>query len=187
MCAALYVVEPLRHFQANVKVLSEFYEWPRTRAEYNIFFKEVFRMPDFWSELAKKMVFGTVAAGGDTAIKLATWQYIYGGTWSPAEYSDYNSYKHLICALMAFAPTAHLTVPFENARRAYFADKTWPLELRRNYTSPTNALLRIPFEEGPYYLVRGAFPIAMNQFLFWTIYSTCYTFNKNKNFFLWVY
>ncbi len=56
---------------------------------------------------------------------------------------------------MAITPTAHLTVPFENARRAYYADKTWPVELRRNYTSPTQALLRIPFEEGPYYLFRG--------------------------------
>ena len=24
-----------------------------------------------------------VAAGGDTAVKLAAWQYVYGGTWSP--------------------------------------------------------------------------------------------------------
>lgn len=88
---------------------------------------------------------------------------------------------------MAFVPTAPLTIPFENARRAYFADKTWPVELRRNYSSPTQALLRIPFEEGPYYLFRGGFPIAMNQFLFWTTFSTFYSFNKNKFFFFWVY
>lgn len=54
-------------------ILNEYYEWPRTRGEYNIFFKEVFRMPDFWKELSKKLVFGAVTAGGDTAIKLATW------------------------------------------------------------------------------------------------------------------
>jgi solute carrier family 25 oxoglutarate transporter 11 len=47
---------------------------------------------------------------------------------------------------MATVPTMYLTVPFENARRAYYADKTWPLELRKGYTSPINALLRIPFE-----------------------------------------
>jgi hypothetical protein len=55
-----------------------------------------------------------------------------------------------------------LTVPFENARRAYYADKTWPLELRRNYKSPIQALLRIPFEEGPTYLFKGGFPIIAN-------------------------
>ena len=183
----VFLVEPIRHLQANMTILNEFYEWPRTRSEYNIFFKEVFRMPGFWSELGKKMVYGCVAAGGDTAVKLAMWQHIYGGTWSPQEYADYNSYKHLLCALVAIAPTAHLTIPFENARRAYYADKTWPIELRRNYTSPTNALLRIPIEEGPYYLMRGGFPIAMNQFLFWTTYLTLYSFHKNKYFFLWTY
>ncbi len=64
--------------------------------------------------------------------------------------------------MISFLPTAGLTVPFENARRAYYADKTWPVELRRNYTSATQALLRIPFEEGPGYLFRGGFPIVMN-------------------------
>ena len=84
-------------------------------------------------------------------------------------------------------PTAGLTVPFENARRAYYADKTWPVELRRNYTSATNALLRIPFEEGPGYLFRGGFPIVMNQFVFWSMYMTHYMFLKNKYFFMWTY
>jgi len=64
-------------------VLNQFYEWPKTRSEYNIFFKEVLRLPDFWSELNKKLIYGLVTAGGDTALKLAAWQHIYGGTWSP--------------------------------------------------------------------------------------------------------
>jgi hypothetical protein len=88
---------------------------------------------------------------------------------------------------MAFAPTCWLTVPFENARRAYYADKTWPVELRRNYTSATQALCRIPFEEGPAYLMKGGFPIALNQFLFWTTYVNFYIFMKNKFFLFWVY
>jgi len=67
MCG-LAVVEPIRHFASHVTIMNHFYEWPRTRSEYNIFFKEVFRMPDFWSELSKKMVFGTVAIGGSTAV-----------------------------------------------------------------------------------------------------------------------
>jgi hypothetical protein len=56
-----------------MSVLNQFYEWPKTRSEYNIFLKEVFRLPDFWSELNKKLVFGLVAASGDTAVKLAMW------------------------------------------------------------------------------------------------------------------
>lgn len=60
---------------------------------------------------------------------------------------------------MAFAPTCATSIPFENAKRAYYADRTWPKELRRGYTSPLNALIRIPFEEGPAYLFKGGFPI----------------------------
>ena len=88
---------------------------------------------------------------------------------------------------MAFGPTSWLTVPFENARRAYYADKTWPIELRRNYTSATQALCRIPFEEGPSYLFKGGFPIALNQTLFWSSYVCWYVWLKNKLFMLWVY
>jgi len=88
---------------------------------------------------------------------------------------------------MAFGSTCWLTVPFENARRAYYADKTWPVELRRNYTSPTQALARIPFEEGPTYLFKGGFPLAINQLFFWVTYVNFYMFLKNKFFLFWTY
>jgi len=128
-----------------------------------------------------------VTAAGDIAPRLALWQYFYGGTWSPEDFADSNSLKHYVCALLSSVPMVFNLVPFENARRAYFADRTWPLEMRRGYTSPLNALLRIPFEEGPYYLFKGGFPLAVHSFFFWTSYFTFYTFAKNKFFFLWVY
>jgi solute carrier family 25 oxoglutarate transporter 11 len=109
--------------------------------------------------ISYRLSFGLVAAGGDSAVKLAAWQWIYGGTNSPQDFADSNTFKHLTCAIVSFAPTCALTIPFENARRAYYADKTWPLELRRGYTSPFNALYRIPFEEGAAYLFKGGFPI----------------------------
>lgn len=100
-----------------------------------------------------------VAGAGDIGVKLAAWQWIYGGTSSPQDFADYNSYKHFLCAVEAFGPTCFLSIPFENARRAYYADRSWPQELRRGYTSPINALVRVPFEEGPTYLFKGGFPI----------------------------
>ena len=184
---AVFIVEPINHFWNHAKLMNLIYEWPRTRSESNIFFKEVFRISQFWPELAKKLTFGLVAGACDTAIKLSYWQWIYGGTNSPQEFADSNSFKHLLCAILSFAPTCALTVPFENARRAYYADKSWPLELQRGYTSPTNALVRIGFEEGPGYLIKGAFPIYASQFMFWTTFCTLYTFIKNKFFFFWVY
>lgn len=136
---------------------------------------------------SNRMSFGIVAGAGDAGVKLAAWQYIYGGTSSPAEFADVNTFKHLLSSLNAFIPTCWTGIPFENARRAYYADKSWPVELRRGYTSPLNALFRIPFEEGPSYLVKGGFPIWTSSLLFWTTYCTLYSWAKNKFFFFWVY
>lgn len=70
---ALMMHEPIYHVCSNAHILNQFYEWPKNRQEYNIFFREVFRLPDFWRELGKKMAFGGVAAGVDTGVKLASW------------------------------------------------------------------------------------------------------------------
>lgn len=169
---------PLLHVQQTATILNYFYEWPKTRQEANIFAKEVFRVPNFWKDLFKKVSWQLVAAGGDTAVKLSFWQSVFGGTWSPQEYADSNSFKPVTCAVLAFLPTCALTVPFDNAARAYYSDKTWPHELRRNYTSPIQALFRIPFEEGPTYLFKGGFPIASSQFLYWTLLMSNYLWLK---------
>ena len=47
-------MEPINHFKSHVDIMNQFYEWPKTRSEYNIFIKEVFRLPEFWPELFKK-------------------------------------------------------------------------------------------------------------------------------------
>lgn len=179
--------ETAKHIMDHASLLNAYYHWPKNRMEYNIFFREVFRLKGFSSELLKKGMFSMVTVAGDTAPKLAMWQFVYGGTWSPQDYVDANSFKHLICALLAVVPTCWTGIPFETARAAYFADKTWPLELRKGYTSPTNALIRIPFEEGPLFLFKGGYPIAMHSFIFWTAYFTIYSFMKNKFFFLFTY
>lgn len=76
----------------------------------------------------------------DVGVKLAAWQAIYGGTHSYEEYADWNIFKYLFCAVVSTVPTCWTAVPLETARRAYFADKTWPIEFRRNYRSPMSAL-----------------------------------------------
>jgi hypothetical protein len=64
---------PLYHIQSNAEILNYFYEWPKTRQEANIFMKEVFKVPNFWKSLWKKMAFSFVTAAGDTAVKLSFW------------------------------------------------------------------------------------------------------------------
>lgn len=176
---------PAYHYGMHAKLLSQFYEWPRSNAERNIFFREVFRMDAFWPELFKKISFGALTAAGDVGLKLALWQHVYGGIWHPQDLPDYNSLKHGAVGLAASIPLCWTGLPFMNARRAYYADKTWPLELRRGYRSPTQALLRIPFEEGPTYLFKGAWPVCMHAICFYTTFFTYYSWMKNKFHFMW--
>ena len=129
MAPAALFTETAQHIISHAELLGSYYHWPKNRMEYNIFFREVFRLKGFSSELLKKGMFSLVTVAGDTAPKLGMWQYIYGGTWSPQDFVDANSFKHLICALLAVVPTCWTGIPFETARAAYFADKTWPLEL----------------------------------------------------------
>ena len=186
-CSFSNQTEPLNHFRNNVKIMKHFYEWPKSTQEFNIFFREVFKLPEFWPELWKKTSFALVQAMGDVGLKLAIWQFIYGGTHSPQDYVDHNTYKNFVTAQAAAIPVCWTAVPFENARRAYYADRSWPVELRRGYTSGINALLRIPFEEGPYYLIKGGWPICMHAYLYWSMFYMVFSWIKNKFHWLWTY
>lgn len=181
----MLATEPLYHYGMHAKLLNQFYEWPRNHAERNIFFSQVFKMEGFWPELFKKVSFGVLAAFGDTGLKLAAWQHVYSGIWHPADLPDYNSLKHGAVALAAALPTCWTGLPFMNARRAYYADKTWPVELRRGYSSPLSALFRIPFEESPSYLFKGAWPVCMFNLFFYTTFFTYYSWLKNKFHYFW--
>ena len=57
------------------------------------------------------------------------------------------------------------SVAGDMALRAYKADATFPKELQKGYTSYFNALRRIPFEEGPYYLFRNTAPLYVKHIL----------------------
>ena len=113
--------------------------------------------------------------------------YIWGGTWSPNCFCDMNSIKYLTFSLLSGFTSGWCGIPFEVARKAYFADQTWPAELRKGYRSPLHALFKIPFKEGPLYLVKGGMPVYLGNSLLsgWAFYV--YTWLKNKTFFLWIY
>lgn len=70
---ASVIMESVKHFTSHVNIMNDFYEWPRSRSEFNIFFREVFKMPEFWPEYFKKITYGLITVAGDTAPKLAAW------------------------------------------------------------------------------------------------------------------
>ena len=88
-------------------------------------------------------------------------------------------------SILAAIITAPIGVPFEMALKAYYADKTFPKELRRNYSSYMNALRRIPFEEGPYYLFKNTFPIYFRNFIQTLTLFYSFDFLKDKVSWAW--
>lgn len=81
--------------------------------------------------------------------------------------------------------TAPLSVPFEIARMAYYGDKTFPKELQRGYSSYLSALVRIPFEEGPYFLLKNSAPMIIRNFFQTLTLFYMYDFLKDKASFAW--
>ena len=120
-------------------------------------------------------------------MRLSMLHFFWGGSWSPNCFLDMNLLKYGgLCFISGFA-SGMFSIPFQVARKAYFADLTWPAELRKGYRSPLHALSKIPFSEGPLYLFKGGLPIYLGNALLTSWTFAMYTWLKNKTFFLWIY
>lgn len=87
--------------------------------------------------------------------------------------------------LFAALFTAPMSVPFEIARMAFYGDKTFPKELQRGYSNYLSALVRIPFEEGPYFLFKNSFPLILRNFFQTYTLFFAYDFLVDKGSFAW--
>lgn len=179
------LVEPVMHYWNSLKTINMVYEVPKNSAQLSIFLKEGFKTPFFFSELRKKLVYGAVQHTLDAGFKISCFHYIFGGTWSPKMIADVNSIKYIACSFYAALLSCWTQYPLDIARKAYYADLTWPEELRKGYRSPLHALFKIPFTEGPLFLFRGGLPICAGNFfgMGWTFFI--YAWVKDKSFFLW--
>lgn len=81
--------------------------------------------------------------------------------------------------MVASAASSWFSIPFENARAAFYADKAYPQDLRKNYASIFDALRRIPGEEGAYYLFKGSSPIIARNYCLFSISVFIYDFLRD--------
>jgi solute carrier family 25 oxoglutarate transporter 11 len=120
-------------------------------------------------------------------LRLSALHYFWGGTWSPNCYADANSIKYLAACTFGAYAVCWTSIPFEVARKAYFADQSWPENLRKGYRSPLHALFKIPIQEGPYFLFKGGLVTYMANAQFTSVCFWAYTWLKNKLFFTYLY
>ncbi len=132
-------------------------------------------------------MFGSIQWSMDFGMRLAALKKFWGGTWSPVCLHDFNFFKYMFFCFIGALPVCWTGIPFETARKAYYADLTWPEEYRKGYRSPLHALLKIPFNEGPLFLFKGGLLTYVGnvQLTFGTFFT--YNWLKNKAFFLWLY
>lgn len=133
------------------------------------------------------MVYGAIQSIVDFGSRFASIHYFWGGTWSPIGHCDMHSLKFIFYSYFSAYAICWTGIPFDIARKAYFADQSWPAELRKGYRSPLHALAKIPFTEGPLYLWKGGLPTYLGNAQFTGSVFWAYTWLKNKAFFLWVY
>lgn len=184
---AACIVEPINHIASSFKVLNMVYELPKNSTQCSIYAREVLRTPFFFSELRKKLLFGAVQHTLDTGFKIACLHYTFGSTVSPKSFADFNSLKYLVMCLAASFMSGWTNYPLAVARKAYYADQSWPEELRKGYRSPLHALIKIPFTEGPLFLFRGGLPVYLGNAFGCGVLFTLYTWLKDKFKFLYVY
>lgn len=154
-----YFQQYISHFIQNSTLLSKYYEPPTSLSQARTWFNSVTNLESFNKGLKDVRHLALYGAFFDMGLKLAVlrqfnsgWQNNFGGF-------EYNYYRKIPTFFATFLVTSPFGVLGDMALRAYKADGTFPAELRKGYTSYFNALRRIPFEEGPYYLFRNTFPL----------------------------
>jgi solute carrier family 25 oxoglutarate transporter 11 len=167
-------------FTENAKLLLKHYERPKGFNQTKTFINEIFKMDNFRKGLKNRLQYAFVIGSTDIAARYSVYRYCNSGWYRPFGSVEVNFYRRIPPALFAALATCWISVPFDIARMAYYADRTFPQELQKGYTSYLNALRRIPFEEGPYFLFKNCFPLLMRNFFQTATMMYSYDWLKDK-------
>lgn len=172
-------------FTDSWRLLLKNFEPPNTFKQVGIFARETMKLENFKLALRTRSQYALTIGATDIAARVALFRYINSGWQRPFAGFEYAFQRKIPGTILISLLTAPIGIPLEMARMAYYADKTFPEELQKGYKSYFNALRRIPFEEGPYYLFKNTSPLFLkNFFQTFTLFYT-YDFLKDKCSWLW--
>jgi solute carrier family 25 (mitochondrial oxoglutarate transporter), member 11 len=167
-------------FAQNYRLLNKQYENPRGLNDLYLYSREIFKMDNFRLGIKNRLQYALMIGGIDISSRLAFYRYLTGGLYSSFGTVDVQAWRKFMPTCLAAACTCWISVPFEVARKAYYADRTFPADLQKGYTSIFAALRRIPFEEGPYYFFRNSFPIMVKNYFQTSVLFLLFEFIQDK-------
>lgn len=178
---ALMLNEYAQLFKSNYKLLRKTYEPPKNLTQLKIFFKEVRNMDNFRLGLKNRLQYGALIGFADVGLRLAIWKWLTGGIYRSWAGADFEFWRKILPTVFVSALTSWFSIPFEVSRAAYYADRTYPKELQKGYTSILNTLRRIPQEEGIFYLFKGSLPIMLKNYFSFSFLVYLYDFTIEKS------
>lgn len=158
------ISEMIYLFRMNYDVLRQTYEPPSKLSHFSTYFKEVRNMNNFKFGIKNRMQYAFLFGGVDVASRLTVWRYLNEGLPNTVGSVNAEFWRKFLPGFLGAVLTSWVHAPIEAAKNAYYGDRTFPKELRKNYTSIFNTLLRIPREEGLYYLFKGSLPYMFESF-----------------------
>ncbi len=121
----------------------------------------------------------------DIGAKVALFRQFNSGWQNHFAGFEFYFYRKIPTVLGAMILSSPFAIAIEMAQRAYYADSTFPEDLRKGYKSYFDALRRIPVEEGPYYLFKNTYPLWMKHIL--GPFTLFYTYDWLKDKMSWMH
>jgi solute carrier family 25 oxoglutarate transporter 11 len=168
-----YFQQYITNFINSSKLLAKHYEPPVNATQYKTWFNAVTSLESFNKTMRDARQLALFGAFFDIGLKLAAFRQFNSGWQSNFGGFEYSYYRKIPTIFGSFLVTSPFAVAGDMVLRAYHADRTFPRDLQKGYTSYFNAFRRIPFEEGPYYLFRNTLPLYIKHTLlpFTSFYS----------------
>lgn len=128
------------------------------------------------------MIHALLTGPFDLGVRIFMFREMVGGLYQPIGAVNSELWRRVLPTIVASLMTCWVVAPFQVAKKAFLADQKYPEHLQRKYTSSLNALLRLPFEEGPAFLFKNSLPTMAGAFFesVFLLYFTDFFFDWSR-------
>jgi hypothetical protein len=146
-----------RTFHDSFKLIRTKYNPPESINQTLTYIKAIKQLDSYKPTLRSYMSQAVMRGSIDIGLRLAVFRYFTGGLYQSTDSVNVEYWRRVFPTALGAALTSWLLVPFETSRAAFLGDKSFPVELRKGYTSQSNALFKMVTKE-PFALWKNSLP-----------------------------